>query len=146
MNTDSKARRLMDDLHAVMEGAAAAGEKTPAAAEALSRQEICTLRAIGRHEGCIMSAIAGAIRLSLSSATGLIDRLVEKNLVRRDRSHEDRRVVQVELTDEGRELHAAAVEAQVQFVRGAMKALSPEEQDALLALVGRLSEQVRGEK
>ena len=146
MNSDSKARLLVDHLQTVLEGAEVAAKTNPAVGEALSKQEICVLRAIGRHERCIMTAIANAIRLSLSSATGLIDRLVEKNLVRRDRSHEDRRVVQVELTDQGRELHVAALESQVQFVRGALKALNPEEQDSLLSLIGRISERIQQEK
>ncbi|MFI5346642.1 MAG: MarR family winged helix-turn-helix transcriptional regulator [Elusimicrobiota bacterium] len=146
MNPDAKARLLVDQLQTVLEGTEGAVKQSPALDESLSKQEICVLRALGRHERCIMSAIAGAIRLSLSSATGLIDRLVEKKLVRRDRSHEDRRVVQVELTDEGRELHEAALEAQVRFVRGGLKALSPEEQDELLALLGKVSERIRAAK
>lgn len=140
MNNDAKARLLVDRLQTLVESAEAAAKDAPAASESLSRQEFCALRAVGRAERCIMSGIANAIRLSVSSATGLIDRLVEKKLVRRDRSHEDRRVVQVELTEEGRRLHAAAVEAQVVFVRDALKALNGAEQDALLGLLERLTE------
>ena len=146
MNPDAKARLLVDQLQTVLEGTEVAVKESPTLDESLSKQEICVLRAVGRHERCIMSAIAGAIRLSLSSATGLIDRLVEKKLVRRDRSHEDRRVVQVELTDEGRQLHAAAVEVQVRFVRGGLKALSSEEQDQLLSLLCKVSERIGADK
>lgn len=146
MNPDQKARELVDKLQLVMEGAECAAKDAPAIGEALSKQEICALRAVGRSGCSIMSAVAGAIRLSLSSATGLIDRLVEKKLVRRDRSAEDRRIVQVQLTDEGRAVHAAAVENQVRFVRGALKALTADEQDALLALVGKMSETIKTKK
>ena len=66
-----------------------------------------------------------AICLSLSSVTGLIDRLVEKRLVRRDRSNEDRRQVQVELTAEGRQLHEAALESHLEFADKLLKAEHP---------------------
>jgi DNA-binding MarR family transcriptional regulator len=143
MSSDDKARRLVDHLQTVMEGAEGAVVKNAAAREALSAQEMRVLRTVGRHEGCIMSGLAERIRLSLSSVTGLIDRLVEKRLVCRDRSREDRRVVQVELTGEGRELHKSVVESQVQYARGLLKTLSAEEQDALLALFGKLSARIK---
>lgn len=146
MNPDEKARRLVDHLQTVMEGAEGAVKTNSAVCEALSSQEIRVLSAVGRNDRCIMSAIANAIRLSLSGATSLIDRLVEKKLVRRDRSAEDRRVVQVELTHEGKELHAAATETQVQFARGLLKALNAEEQDEFLALFRKISDRAKTEK
>ncbi len=146
MSSDDKARRLVDHLQTVMEGAEGAVAKSAAARRELSAQELRCLRTVGRHEGCIMSGIAERIRLSLSSVTGLIDRLVEKRLVCRDRSREDRRVVQVELTGEGRELHESVVESQVAYARGLLKTLSAAEQDELLALFGKLSARIKAEK
>jgi DNA-binding MarR family transcriptional regulator len=146
MSTEEKARRLVDHLQTVMDGAESAVAKNAAVPEALSAQEIRVLRTVGRHEGCIMSGIAERIRLSLSSVTGLIDRLVDKKLVCRDRSSQDRRVVQVELTGEGRELHKSVVESQVQYARGLLKSLSADEQDELLALFGKLSARIKTEK
>ncbi len=93
-----------------------------------------------------MSAIAGAIRLSLSSVTGLIDRLCEKKLVRRDRSGEDRRIVQVELTPEGRELNKAAFEGRVGFARELLKTLDADEQAALVSLLDKISEPLKSGK
>lgn len=146
MSSDDKARRLVDQLQTVMEGAEGAVAKNAAVREALSSQEIRVLRTVGRHEHCIMSMIADRIRLSLSSVTGLIDRLVEKNLVCRDRSTDDRRVVKVELTDEGRELHTSVMDSQVQFARGVLKTLSAAEQDELLSLFGKISDRIKSEK
>ena len=143
MSTEDKARRLVDQLQTVMDGAEGAVAKNAAVREALSAQEMRVLRTVGRDQCCIMSGIAERIRLSLSSVTGLIDRLVDKKLVCRDRSREDRRVVNVELTPEGRELHKSVLESQIQFARGLMKTLSAEEQDALLALFGKLSDKIK---
>lgn len=143
MSPDDKARRLVDHLQTVMEGAEDAVARNAAARAALSAQEMRCLRTVGRHQGCIMSGLAERIRLSLSSVTGLIDRLVEKRLVCRDRSREDRRVVQVELTGEGRELHESVVESQVQYARRLLKTLSASEQDTLLALFAKISDRIK---
>ena len=57
------------------------------------------------QEGALrMSGLASTLDVSMSSATGLVDRLVDKGLVSRWPDPEDRRSVLCALTDEGREL------------------------------------------
>ncbi len=51
-----------------------------------------------------MSEVASALDVSMSRATGLVDRLVEKNLVGRWPDPDDRRSVLCALTEDGREL------------------------------------------
>ncbi len=143
MANEERARRLADNLRTVLEAADTADREHPALTESLSAQEIRALRCVGERDCPIMSAIASAIRLSLSSCTGLIDRLCAKKLVRRDRSTDDRRVVQVGLTDEGRKLHRAAVEARVGVARDMLAALTPAEQDQLVSLLGKASERLK---
>jgi DNA-binding MarR family transcriptional regulator len=144
MKSDEKAKKLVEDLQVVL--SQAQGAEKDACCEELSPQELRALCAVGREKCCVMSGIARAVRLSLSTVTGLIDRLVEKKLVRRDRSHEDRRVVEVQLTDEGRALHAAAMESQEVFARDLLSALSSEEQEALVSLFGKISGRIKKEK
>ena len=56
-------------------------------------------------EGALrMSGLASTLDVSMSSATGLVDRLVDKELVSRWPDPEDRRSVLCALTEEGREL------------------------------------------
>jgi DNA-binding MarR family transcriptional regulator len=55
-----------------------------------------------RHGPMTMSRIADALDVSLSNATGVVDRMEERGLVRRVRDDEDRRVVHVGLSDQGR--------------------------------------------
>ena len=50
-----------------------------------------------------MGNIAGHLSTSMSSATSMIDRLVDKGLVERAPDASDRRVVTCQLTDRGRE-------------------------------------------
>jgi len=61
-----------------------------------------------RHGDMAMSRVADLLGFSLSNATGLIDRMVERGLVERVRIPGDRRVVLVRLTERGQEVLAEA--------------------------------------
>lgn len=146
MNLDDRARKLVGHLQTVLEEAQSVDKRTAAARGELSAQELRVLRAVGRRDCCVMTGLADAICLSLSSVTGLIDRLVDKKLVRRERSTEDRRVVQVELTEQGREAHEAAMAGPTSFARDLLKGLNAEEQEALLGLFGKVAERIQTQK
>ena len=68
----------------------------------LTMHQIRTLMMLSQ-EPQRMGAIAALLSSSLSSATSMIDRLVDKGLVERVSDSEDRRVVVCRLTDSGRE-------------------------------------------
>jgi DNA-binding MarR family transcriptional regulator len=51
-----------------------------------------------------MSELASALGVSMATATGIVDRLVERELVARENQKSDRRVVMCSLTPEGRDL------------------------------------------
>jgi len=53
-----------------------------------------------------MHGLAEAMDVSQASATGIVDRMEQRGLVERGRDAEDRRVVRVAITDEGRRLVA----------------------------------------
>ena len=48
-----------------------------------------------------MGEISSVLHISMSSATGIIDKMIEQGYVLRERSDEDRRVVNVILADKG---------------------------------------------
>lgn len=51
-----------------------------------------------------MNELAAYMKLKLSSATGLIDRMVKHQLVKRVRSQTDRRVVMISITSKGKKI------------------------------------------
>lgn len=59
------------------------------------------LAMLDRHGEMTMTRIAELLDVSLSNATGLVDRIEERGLVQRVRVPDDRRVVQVRLTEAG---------------------------------------------
>jgi DNA-binding MarR family transcriptional regulator len=61
-----------------------------------------------RHGDLSMGRLAEMLDVSLSNASGLIDRMVERGLVERVRVPDDRRLVLVALSDHGRQMLAHA--------------------------------------
>ncbi len=85
-----------------------------------------------------MSDIASALGVSLATATGVVDRLVERDIVLRESQPEDRRVVLCHLSEKGqkligglwqlardraKELLEVAAPSQLQLIREALEAL-----------------------
>jgi len=146
MSHEDRARRLIGHLQTVMEEAQRADAGDAELRAKLSRGELRVLRVLGRVPHCVMGRLAHSICLSLSSATGIIDGLIEKGLVRRDRSAEDRRVVEIALTEKGRAVHAESMTGAVAFARGLLKNLDAREQETLIGLLRKIAENVDGER
>lgn len=98
----------------------------------LSITEVHTLAAIGSGKAKTMTQVAGSLKINVSTLTSAINKLVEKKYVNRFRVPEDRRIVKIELTEEG----IAAVEEHENFhnemVSNAVASLTGEEQTLLL--------------
>lgn len=94
------------------------------------------LRTSGR---AIMSDFAGALGVPLSTATHTVDRLVKKGLVVRNRSEEDRRVVQVEMSEQGKKIQAALRARHQAMARSWLEPLSPAERQTFLDLMAKIA-------
>lgn len=87
------------------------------------------------ERGCTMSELATQTRHSLATMTGIVDRLVKLNLVKRGGDPEDRRIVLVELTGEGRERLDEVRGARRQQLRQAFSQLNETDQTEFLRLL-----------
>jgi DNA-binding MarR family transcriptional regulator len=77
----------------------------------LTMPQMATLFAIREARTCRMSELAEVTQQSAGTLTGIVDRLIEDNLVGRVRDVDDRRVVQVTLTSAGVERVALVEQA-----------------------------------
>ncbi len=122
-------------------------KNNPETSGVISAQESQLLLNVGTQEALTMSEIANALQLTLSSVTALVDKLEAKAFVTRQRSLEDRRIVRVSLTAEGRQLYELVENAQREISLSVLKVLTREEQDMLLALFRKVAAKLRaGEK
>lgn len=66
-----------------------------------SKNELLAILLIYRYKSVNMTEVAEYINAPLNTATGVINRLEKKKLVKRIRDIQDKRVVKISLTDEG---------------------------------------------
>ena len=88
-----------------------------------------------------LGELGGKILKSSADMTLVIDNLAKRGLVRRERRENDRRCIQIHLTEEGRALVAQILPAHVQIVEQTFAVLGADEQDQLAALCKRLGRQ-----
>jgi DNA-binding MarR family transcriptional regulator len=70
----------------------------------VSMAQLHILYTLQRSGEMPMSRLAEVLQVSLSNATGLIDRIEERGFVERTRVPEDRRIVMIRVTDAGRRM------------------------------------------
>ncbi|WP_168122562.1 MarR family transcriptional regulator [Paenibacillus sp. HB172176] len=69
----------------------------------LTGGHLFVLMQLGKEQSCKVSDVVGMLGITSGAATGLTDKLVTLGLIERNRPEDDRRVVQLSLTDKGRE-------------------------------------------
>ena len=87
----------------------------------------------------MMSSLAEALAVPLSTATHTVDRLVAKGLVLRNRSEEDRRVVQVGMSDYGRKLQESFRDKRRLMACSWLEPLSSGEREIFLELMDKIT-------
>lgn len=110
-----------------------------------SREEIRALILLRTRGGVTMTDMAAELGVPLSTATHTVDRLVRKGLVVRVRSEKDRRIVQVELSDDGRAFQAALRAKHQAMARSWLTPLSAGERDIFLELMAKITERAQPE-
>jgi DNA-binding MarR family transcriptional regulator len=106
----------------------------------LSMAQLHVLATLHEHGEMSVGALAEALSISAPSASAVVDRLVERDMLRRERSEDDRRTVRVSLSDSGRrfteQVHGLGAE---QF-RGILGRLADADLRELVRLAGLLRE------
>lgn len=90
-----------------------------------------------------LSELSDKIRAQNSTVTGIIDRMERENLVLRERSKEDRRVVYIKLTTKGRELAREIPVEPMEVFKSALETLSSQEMKDLLRIMTKVAKRVR---
>ena len=105
----------------------------------LTGPQLWAIKVIAEAAPIKVSELARCMYLHPATVVGILDRLEGRGLVSRTRSQEDRRVVEIELTGQGKELVAKAPEvAQGLLVRG----LEPLPEEKLLHIADGLEQLV----
>jgi MarR family 2-MHQ and catechol resistance regulon transcriptional repressor len=88
--------------------------------------------------------LADKLLVTGGNVTYVMDRLEEQDLVFRERSDDDRRIVRAQLTEKGRELVREVFPGHATFIHDAVGHLTLEEQETLRKLLKKLGKGVAG--
>lgn len=104
----------------------------------LSVLQIHTLVYLMKNENVAMSDIAEHFNIELPSATSLLNKLYEQNLVVRNEDKKDRRLVRIKLTSDGKKLVKQAMRERCEKLEFILSHLSEKERTELLAILKTL--------
>lgn len=124
------AAEILEALAAARAAAAASGYRNLVgrAVSMTHMHVLATLRARGSMR---MSELAEALDVSVANATGIVNRMEERELVERLRDERDRRVVIAALADEGRRVFEEMDRRTHDFFEGVLSHLSVDEMTQL---------------
>lgn len=105
----------------------------------LSITEMHTIAAIGMYLPRTMSEVAADLNITVGTLTTAINNLVKKEYVKRNRSEEDRRIVQIMLTKKGKLAYRIHAKFHSDMVKNSISNLSEAEEKVLVRALGKLS-------
>jgi DNA-binding MarR family transcriptional regulator len=124
--------RILRALRRIIRGVDLYSRQLAATHRITAPQLVCLLAVVERGP-LTVTALSHEIQLSTSTLVGVLDRLEEKHLIRRERGRDDRRVVRVSPTAEGRRLADHAPSPLQQALASGLNTL-PELEQATIAL------------
>lgn len=86
----------------------------------------------------MVSRVANELNVSNSHITAVTEKLINKGFVTRSRSTSDRRVVYLEITEQGKDLVAKMEDAKKQYLQERFSALSEDEMNVMISISKKL--------
>lgn len=134
-----RARELVGHLDHMMRVLVLAGgvDEPP---QRIARSEIAVLDTLGAEGAMAMGELAARVQVPVSTATRVVARMVERDLVQRERPEDNRRTVLVALAPAGERFYDEALAARVAGTERMLRTLTVDEQEQLLRLYRKMSE------
>jgi len=105
----------------------------------LSPQDGRALMTIADRGPLTMTDFSESLGVPLSTATRMVERLIDKDLAVRSRIEDDRRVVRVGLSDQGKKLNQHFLEQRSEMGRRMLSALTHGEREIFLELMTKIT-------
>ena len=109
----------------------------------LTGPQLAVIKLLDTFGDLSLSSLSERIRAQNSTVTGIIDRMEREELVVRERSTSDRRVVFIRLTDKGRSVARDVHVEPLSVFRTVLATLSREDTADLLRVLSKLGKRVR---
>ncbi len=115
-------------------------------AVSINKQECRVINMVGQYQPLMMREIAERAKLSITNTTGIVDKLVKRKYLRRDRSDEDRRIVRIFLTSEGEKIYAMEIENYRRVSQAILDGLEEPEQQEMLRMMQKVAVHLNRQK
>ena len=93
-----------------------------------------------------MGSLSRRLGTTMGASTNLVDKLVYAGLVERNRSSEDRRVVNVKATEAGAELLESVTRSTAEYMGQFLQDISDSDRKEVIRITGRLVELIRASR
>jgi DNA-binding MarR family transcriptional regulator len=105
----------------------------------MNMQELRTIEVLGVEGPQMMREMAGMLGVAVNSLTSITDGLEKKGLVLRQRSEQDRRIINLELTADGRQVFNSTRDMKRKLYRSMLKSLTEDEQEIFMLLFRKIA-------
>lgn len=139
---NDREQKMAEELVSIFEKVLVAEEKSLQKGyfDKLSLAEMHTLDAIGPYDERTMTETAQILGITVGTLTVSVDRLVKKGFVQRRRDDEDRRVVRISLTRDGKLAARMHGKFHKVLAKHILEPYNEQEQELLLSLVSEVDE------
>lgn len=114
--------------------------------EDITTDQFQILQFIKQHEQVTSTQIAQTMGVGKSAITALVNRLVQKEFIERERNEADRRVVYLSLTDKGQQVVAATEKELYQFIEDKLAHFDVDDIEGFLHALEKLSDLMTDEE
>ncbi|MBH8603777.1 MarR family winged helix-turn-helix transcriptional regulator [Thermoactinomyces sp. CICC 10522] len=104
------------------------------------------LRTVYLNRRCMVADLSREVNLTSGATTLALNRLEKEGLIRRQRDQADRRIVWVELSEEGEALVEKILWQRQQMFKQMLSVLTEDEQDLFIKLLEKISFKLCGQK
>ena len=101
-------------------------------------KEMFLIDVLGSRESATMSELAQILSVPLTTMTSMVTRLVKRGYLDRSRTEEDRRIVLVSLSRQGRDIFQQHRYEYIRTVSEVLGDVTEEEQRTILAFIGQV--------
>lgn len=109
----------------------------------LSITEVHTIEAIGMYGLKTMSEVANELKITMGTLTIAINKLIKKGYVERQRIEEDRRVVMIKLTKQGKLVYRLHEKFHKDMIKSMITEMTEDEEKILTSAMEKVSNHLK---
>jgi len=138
--------KFIDSLQNLVRSIKNEAERCSEVCGVLNEKEMIVMGYVGQHGSVKMSDIAESIDAPMSTLTSIVDKLVEKKVLTREHSMDDRRAINVTLTQNGKNSYKTLIDQKMKTGEKLLSQLNEKDQAVFLGYMDLLASYLGSKK